>query len=224
MKGMKKIQGIGRRADRTEPFGEGGGEELGRHHGEDIEDEGEKQHDRPHARQGGYQPAHHAAQRRHHGDEAQDAQDAQRTQDRQIARRREERDRDDQEVEDAPRVPEEVGSVDEEAGQEFENEDRKNDAVEGDQHRTESSHCLGRRLEPQRDGIDDDQHGDRHFDTARFDERLECGHDLVPEAVQWPHKWDGAPVQSSTKQGGDSCPHPSRPSPSAAPSPPRAAP
>ncbi len=43
-------------------------------------------------------------------------------------------------------------------------------------NRPEGGHRIGRGLEPQRDGVDDDQHGDDHFETAGFDEILECGH------------------------------------------------
>ena len=83
-------------------------------------------------------------------------------------------------IEDAPGIAEERRAVDGEAGQEFQHEDRQDEAVEHDQHRPVGGHHLGGGLKPQRDGIDDDQEGDGHFETARFDQRLESGHGVFP--------------------------------------------
>ncbi len=107
---------IGRGPERAELLRIGLAEELRRHHGKDVEDERQQEHDRAHARQRGDEPADHPLERGHGRDQAQHPQHAQRPEHRQRTCGRNEGDPDHREVEHAPGIAEEREAVHHETG------------------------------------------------------------------------------------------------------------
>ena len=70
------------------------------------------------------------------------------------------RDRHHHKVEDAPGITEKGGPIDDGAGQQFDNENTENRAIDHRQQRAERRHRRRRCLEPERDRVDDDQRCD----------------------------------------------------------------